>query len=703
MKFIFLSYFPSIIGLLLLGAVAYVNNPRQRLNQLFSFFTFSVASWLLALYCADSAHSDTVALWSLRVAMLLGSVIGFSFLLLSDSFPSPDKKHLGKRATYALGLMALIFMVLALTKFMSGGIKHTDSGTTLESLTIVYSLQTLSLFLQMAVGIIFVVRRRKTATAVQRAQIRLFVFGMICAIILGSLPGFVFILFSIESNLSAFLTGASFFVFGLCVWTAITRHRMFNVRSLVARSIAYFMASLVVASVYALLVGLMIERLTQAKTVEIILTGASALMAITIFRYLRAGFERLTNKLFYKEAYSSRERLEVLTNELVASVELDTIASRSLHVINATLMPLKAGLLVVDHKQQDVFGDSFGVDDYAIKKLLKNHDDTLYEIEGKQSRDTESVVDDAVLILVIRSASSIEGYLLLGPRASGEVYSRQDMNFLRIAARNIGLAINNARSFREISEFNKTLKHKVRLATRELRSKNDELQRLHQTKDDFISMASHQLRPKITASAGFLDLFRKSDITLDVEQNDLINLTQKGIQQMNEIITDMLDVSRMESQRIALNRKPTNIVSLVQDEVERAAKIAGKRVVLMRQGKQQFPDTINVDTVGIREVVQNLIDNALHYSESTVRVELKKSSERRVQVLVHDKGMGLTKEEQRRIFEKFYRSESAKKVRPNGSGIGLYAARLIVEAHGGEMIVSSRKGQGSTFGFELPI
>lgn len=373
MNFIFLSYFPAIIGLVLLAGVALVNNPRNRVNRLFSLFVFSVAGWLFALYCADSAQSHTVALWSLRTAMLLGSVVGFSFLLLSDSFPNAERRNLGPKVSGALLAMTLVFMILAMTDLMSGGIKRTQTSTTLDSLTVVYSLQTLSLFAQIVLGIVFVLRRRKHASPIQKTQIWLFVLGMTSAIIIGSIPGVVFIALDVESRATAALTGASFFVFALCVWTAIARHRLFNVRSLVARTIAYFAALLVVATLYAFLVGMVIERLMQTKTVEVVLTGMSALIAMVLFKFVRSWFDRVTNRLFYHEAYSSRERLDKLTGQLVEHVELEELAQKSLKSIQETLKPQTATLIIVGGKSDYQYGNNVVTLSAAFKKKHQRH------------------------------------------------------------------------------------------------------------------------------------------------------------------------------------------------------------------------------------------------------------------------------------------------------------------------------------------
>ena len=601
--------------------------------------------------------------------------------------------------------MSLIFMALALTNLMSGGIKRTDTSTTLDSLTIVYALQTLSLVLQVIAGIILVLRRLKHSPPSQRVQIWLFVFGMITAIIIGSLPGFVFIIFDIESKATTFLSGISFFVFGLCVLIAITRHKLFNVRSIVARSIAYFFSLIIVATVYALLVGLVIERLTQSKVIEVLLTGVSALIAMTLFRYIRNGFDRITNRLFYREAYSSREKLDMLTDGLMSQTELKELAKVSLASLQKTLLPQKAALLILNKRKPFLFGDNFGSGVYSrIQKPSETATAYIYEVDelSGNSFDISMRSYGIALIVPLRSVKQLEGYIILGPRSSGSVYTRQDINFLKISARNIALAISNAKSYLEISDFNKTLKAKIADATKQLRRKNGELERLHKTKDDFISMASHQLRPKITASAGFLDLMDNTKPAFSADQAELLGLAKQGLKQMTEIISDMLDISRMDSGGITLDTTKTDIIALAAEEVKRANMAGSTARIHLVNGLKSKSYAVELDRLKIREVIKNLLDNALQYSKDEIVMHLFPGDNKFIELMVRDSGIGLTRSEQARLFEKFYRSDGAKKLRPNGSGIGLYAAKLIVEAHGGSMIVKAKKGEGTTIGFRLP-
>lgn len=706
MQLIFLSYFPAVVGLCLLGLVTYINNPASRVNRLFTIFVGLVASWLLALFLADTATSDTSALWFLRLALAIGSLLGYAFLVFCDSFPSPHLQKLSQRTRAVLGALTAAFVILSFTNLMAPSVTRTDSGVMLD-LTTVYSLQTLFLLVEIIAGIVLIQRRRKRVFAAQRNQIRLFTIGTVVAIAINSIPGFVFILLDISSSLTALLTSTSFFAFAVFVWLSITRHSMFNIRNVVARTVAYTLSALIVSVVYTMLIGVIVDNYIESRPLAVTLTGVSALFAVVSFSKIKTLFDRMTNKLFYREAYSSREKLDLLTNGLVSHIELEKLARDSMSVIRGALRPQRLSLRINTENDADVFGAKFRIDSETLERIIASANGEPLITNNVQGAQADRLRKAGIeLIVPIRSAHVYEGSIILGPRESGEVYSYQDVSFLKIAARNIGLAMNNAKSYQQITEFNKTLQTKIQKATRELRTKNRELEDLHKTKDDFISMASHQLRPKIAASQGFLDLLNRTGLKKTKEQAELLNLALEGIHRISDVVVDMLDISRMDADQMILDYgiTPTDLVTLVTEEISALEGGKKSKQITLQQKPKPAKIQAHIDKIKIREVIVNLLSNAKQYSpENTpIAVEITRT-DNSVKIIVIDKGFGMTKSELGKLFEKFYRSEAARTIRPTGSGVGLYVSKKIVEAHGGSMVVSSQKGKGSSIGFTLPL
>ncbi len=188
------------------------------------------------------------------------------------------------------------------------------------------------------------------------------------------------------------------------------------------------------------------------------------------------------------------------------------------------------------------------------------------------------------------------------------------------------------------------------------------------------------------------------------QQEKLLKEAFVSSERMVRLISDFLNVSRLQTGKFIIERKPTNLADLVRDEVESITSMAATRdIQLSYKGPKHFP-ILQLDEDKIRQVVMNFIDNAIYYSRahSTIVVHLTKD-EKVATLEVHDHGIGVPKESLDKLFTKFFRAENARRQRPDGTGVGLYLAKRVINEHGGELIVESTEGKGSVFGFRLPL
>jgi signal transduction histidine kinase len=187
------------------------------------------------------------------------------------------------------------------------------------------------------------------------------------------------------------------------------------------------------------------------------------------------------------------------------------------------------------------------------------------------------------------------------------------------------------------------------------------------------------------------------------QQKDMIALAFESANNMVDLIADLLNVSRLQSGKFVIENKPTDLVDMVEKEVKRLAEAAAsKKITLSFDKPKDFP-MLSLDETKIRQVVMNFIDNALYYtpSEGSVSVKLDSTSHS-ILFTVTDTGVGVPKDVQHHLFTKFYRADNARKMRPDGTGLGLFMAKKVVIAQGGALIFKSEEGKGSTFGFSFP-
>jgi signal transduction histidine kinase len=233
----------------------------------------------------------------------------------------------------------------------------------------------------------------------------------------------------------------------------------------------------------------------------------------------------------------------------------------------------------------------------------------------------------------------------------------------------------------------------------------DSLKKIDAAKDDFISMASHQLRTPLTSIKGYIAMLIDGDFgKLTSDQKRILSEAYISSERMVFIINDFLDVSRLQTGKFEIQKMPVRLNEILESEVTQLKVTARARKIQLLYTPPANLPVIECDQNKLRQVMMNLIDNAIFYSHTDGKIEISLYQKgKRIIFTVRDHGIGVPKIEQRRLFEKFFRASNARQVRPDGTGVGLYMARKIIIAHGGSLIFESQENVGSTFGFRLPI
>ena len=229
---------------------------------------------------------------------------------------------------------------------------------------------------------------------------------------------------------------------------------------------------------------------------------------------------------------------------------------------------------------------------------------------------------------------------------------------------------------------------------------------IEKMKSEFVSLSAHQLRTPLSAVKWTLKMLLDGDLgEITEEQRDFIEKTYQSNERMINLINALLDVTRIEEGRFLYKPILTNLESVVQfvinsckEEIERK-KIEFEFI----KPKKKLPRVI-LDVEKMRLAIQNLLENAIRYTEPGGRVTVSlKSGKKEIGVLVKDTGIGIPKDQQERVFTKFFRGANVIRIATEGSGLGLFITKNIIEAHGGKIWFQSVENQGTTFYFTLPI
>jgi len=229
-----------------------------------------------------------------------------------------------------------------------------------------------------------------------------------------------------------------------------------------------------------------------------------------------------------------------------------------------------------------------------------------------------------------------------------------------------------------------------------------ERKELEQQKDDFISMASHELKTPLTSIKLYAQLLHKY-LEQIKEEKGLSHLTkiQEQITKQENLIRDLLNVSKIQSGMADYQVQEFNLDSLVKDTAKELEATAPTHIIVV-VGKTSHKVRAIKEHIG--QVLTNFLTNAIKYSPEAKKINVRLSEDKKsVTVSVEDFGMGIPKEQKKRVFDRFYRSENVKTKSLSGYGLGLYIASQIIKQYKGQIKVESIEGKGSIFSFSLPL
>jgi signal transduction histidine kinase len=297
----------------------------------------------------------------------------------------------------------------------------------------------------------------------------------------------------------------------------------------------------------------------------------------------------------------------------------------------------------------------------------------------------------SLYITKLESRGNLTGVMVVG--LTEVIPKINDIELIERLAQPTGIAIQNRLLYEENQEI-----------VNELTQTNQKLKEIDSTKDEFISMASHQLRTPLTSMKGYVSMVLEGEFgEINDQQKAMLQQAFDSSQRMVYLISDLLNVSRLRTGKFNITRSETDLSEIVDSEIKQLMPNAQNRKVRLYYTKPLNFPSVWLDETKTRQVIMNFMDNALYYTPAGGRVDIELvSTAEYVRFTVKDTGLGISKKDQPYLFTKFYRAQNARKMRPDGTGLGLYMAKKIIIAQGGSIIFNSQENQGSTFGFEFP-
>ena len=275
------------------------------------------------------------------------------------------------------------------------------------------------------------------------------------------------------------------------------------------------------------------------------------------------------------------------------------------------------------------------------------------------------------------------GVLNLNIFSKDKAFSEEDVESISMFSLSLALSMENARFKSELIESNERLKEIDKLKT------------------ELVSNVSHELRTPLTAMKGSLDLLLYHSAEPDEQTKKLLTIISNNLERQTKLVSELLDFSRLGSNTIKIEKKESDLISLINEVVEEMAPLFERSKLDLKMSLSKKSVLLNMDPDRIKQVMVNLLSNAIKYTkEGSVNIILEEKTES-VIISIKDTGCGIPEDQRPRMFTRFFRVDNDVTRNTPGFGLGLSLTKVIVEAHGGQIWFECPKEGGSVFSFLL--
>lgn len=716
MFFALVSTMLIILGMLnaALGALTIVRNRRDALNIAFSGIAFSVGMWCIGIAAFYLAGSENGSIQWMRFYYTAPSFLVSFLVWFMLAFPNTTVRMRTVGVIFAPAIIVMLAL-MADTNAIVRSVEIVGHERLVQLRTSVYLIYSVFIVSFFAIGLFGLLKKshRKNGAA---KQAKLFFIGSLISAGLGLvfnliLPGF--------GNYKLIWAGplATTF-FAVFVGMGMLRYKMFDIRFFVIRALAYTVTNVVLAVLYIAPVIILYTKIfgIQVDWFKLLIATCIGLVVATNYNRLQHWFNRSTARIFFREAYEPTELVSELNKTLISTMDIQKLLGSAAKIIEQYLKPEHCYFIVRTYSDQTLVVSGIGQPlsdsdaQLLIKKLEPDAKDDVFAVDSlPQSSKLKRTLSELDIAIVLKfTAKSVKGeealvYMIVSGRKSGKSYDAMDLQVLNAVSNALAIAMQNALHYEEIQKFNVTLQGRVEDATRKLRATNDKLKKLDETKDEFISMASHQLRTPLTSIKGYLSMVLEGDAgKLNSQQEEMLKQSYMSSQRMVNLIADLLNLSRLNTGKFVIDPSPTDLRMIVDQEVGQLRETAKAKGLTLNWVAPKMFTVLPLDDGKIHQVVMNFIDNAIYYTPpgGSIDVTLVETPTA-VEFRVKDNGIGVPRSVQHHLFTKFYRAENARQARPDGTGLGIFMAKKVIAAQGGSILFESKEGKGSTFGFRF--
>lgn len=717
-----------------LGLFVFFKNKNNRINRTFALFCFCVAVWSYPYIFWPLAKDAAATLFWFRALHFGAIYVSVALLHFIVTWLGIFRQ---KKKVVLVGYLLSTFFAFFL--FSPLFIKEMVPKFSLRYWAnpgILYHFYLLLFFSYAFYALWLLASAFRHSVGIRRLQAKYILIGMLITYVGGSTNYFLWYNINIPPYLNIF---ASAYV--ILIAYSITRYQLMDIRLVIRKSAVYVALAFCAYAFFYFGVWFLNKMFGSVYNPgAYVLAGFLTAVALLFFFVFERFVNFIANNYFFGALYNQHETLKKMGEKLTTIVDLGKLITSVSEVIKKTLGLEKIAFLLIDENSgkytvQKMAGfskneiTSLTKDDELELFLKRNRKPMTYEeLEMKSFYNLKERMGrvEASLLLPLVSQGRLQGIIILGKKISEDAFSQEDINLLESLSHQTALAIENARLYDRMENFNKLLKEKVDEQTRDIKEKNVRLRKLLAMKTEFLHIASHQLRTPVSAIRGLVSMLEEGDF----DDADLATRKRvfSGILKKTEKMTNVLDdiliateldtvknfkLKKNELMKVDIDNMSKKVINELKYEAEeKGIEISYKKEYSpfpssdpYKEEERNEEGNFNIlsNERDLRHILINLMNNAITYTRAGGKIEININRDKNLVIWkIKDTGIGIPKNNHF-VFEKFKRGRNALELNRDGSGLGLFIVKKLVDAHpGGEVGFRSNKGQGTTFWVKFP-
>lgn len=721
----FINLFSGIIQVGM-GFFVLLSDTKNREKRFYFLSALFLGLWSLSIFFYSNPVLFDSTIW-LKIVYTMAYCMTLGLILFATVYPVELEKKFRKFFLLTFVYMFIVTLIMWFTdSIVLSTVNVSEAHNTIATMGPLYILYGLPEFITAIYVVGYYIKQARTLSGIEKRQVQHYVAGGIIMLLPVLLFDFVFPLLFDNTQYYKFST------IGNSIWTIIVGYsilttRFLDTRVVLGRVVGTFLKSIAIVTFLALVIFI----IRPFWEIDFSSLGIVKLLAIAIVLtvILENIFKKIESFLAEKYIYSNYnpvKSLRLLTSKNSETLDVDSIVSNLLNLIKQSFKSELVFIILFDKEGKLIKNKQEGNTEVAFEdivqtlnewKNLNSHRILIYSELNNNKRAGKLIIDkkrESILtfmkknsieiIFSLRERDRFDGAVLIGQNPNRNSYTVGDIDFLDSIVQNTHISLVRAFLYLELQNFNQTLQQKVNDQTKELQTKVLELQEARRKEADMIDIMGHELRTPATVVKLNIELLKKYIDSNPEEFKKYIDRIGNAVDTEIGLINTLLTSAKLEGNKVEIKHNKVDVKEEIEMSIHGHEKEVREGVSISKDIEQNLPFAY-ADKIRVAEVLNNLISNAIKYTEKGNISVIAHTQGDYIVVSIKDTGKGISQEDMKQLGEKFYRVDNyleSEIVRPGGTGLGLYVTFGLVKLMGGKIEVESTQGVGSKFTFTLP-